>query len=145
MPAFCQRCRYPQQDRQQGLSGDGHFSIASRNLVGPSLTSGFRSQALSLFAEIIVCLVGVALVHRPALDRWLLPRWAPWRLTRLNDRGVCVCLLTLLVVVLRDPLDGCLYLTRLGTQLTVSVRDLPRLGAILFCVDVGGMGAGWAL
>ena len=144
MPAFCQRCRYPQRDRHQGPSGDGHFSIASRNLVGPSWTRGFRSHVLSSLAEIVVCSVGVALLHHPALDRWVLPRWAPLRVIPLNDQGVRVCLFTRLVVVPHDRLEECLYLARLGARLIVREHYLPRLGAILFCVDVGGKGAGWA-
>ena len=144
MPAFCQRCRYPQQDWHQGPSGDGHFSIASRNLVGPSSTSGFQSHALSLLAEIVVCLVAVALLHRPALNHWVLPRRAPYGVIPLNYLGVRVSMLTWLVVVPRDRVHGSLYLNRVGARLTVMVRDLPHLGAILFCVDVGGKGAGWA-
>ena len=145
MPAFSPQCRYPQSPRHLCPSGYGHFSNVSRSLVGLSWICVCQSHAPCLLANNIQGLGWVALHHRPALGRCLVPGGVPFRVIPLNDRFVGVCLLTRLVVVPRDRLPECVCLVRLGARpLTIRVLDLPRLvGAILLCVDVGGKGAGW--
>ena len=112
-----------------------------RNLLGPSLTSGFGSHVLSLLAEIVGCLVGVALHPRPVLDRWLLPRLAPKRVIPLDDRFVQGCLLTRLVVGLSGRLVGYFCLALLGAF--VSVSALLCLNAILLLCCVSAHGLMW--
>ena len=55
-----------------------------------------------MLANIIEGLVWVALHHRPALGRCLVPRRAPLEVFPLNDQFVRVCLLIQLAVVPRE-------------------------------------------